>query len=260
MRWLILMAATAPLAAQTPVANIINTDRPAAHDFQTGDHFRIVIAGAANQPVSVRTSRQNRTDWGPVAGSTDWSGRWSIEGQFAKTDFGAWEEVWTVGGKLANPVLDFSVGANCLEGGRSQLSASGPNVVVFCDTTAGPQAFATPSDTDPIPTPDGRIIPPRTHQGTAEQYHAEMTMYAIISDRGEILAGNDTAEAADLILKTIGVNALTGREIQNVLAMIRAGRPAKSPTRVLLLLQTVSDSTADPALKRKIAETVAFMS
>jgi hypothetical protein len=107
IRWLILMAVIIPLSAQTAVVNIINASRPAAQDFQTGERFKVVITAAANQPISVRTSRQERIDWGPVIGWTDSSGRWSVEGQFEKSDFGRWSEAWTVGGKLANPILNF---------------------------------------------------------------------------------------------------------------------------------------------------------
>ena len=55
---LIFVALAIPLAAQNPSARLTNTSRPGATDFQVGDRFEVVITGAANQPVSVRTSRQ----------------------------------------------------------------------------------------------------------------------------------------------------------------------------------------------------------
>jgi hypothetical protein len=82
MRILFIWAVTAiPLIAQTPAVQLINASRHGSADFKVGDHFEIVITGTANQPVSIRTSRNGRTDWGPVIGWTDMSGRWSRTGQ-----------------------------------------------------------------------------------------------------------------------------------------------------------------------------------
>src|SRR5277367_6593562 len=97
-----------PATPQVPLVRMLNASRPGS-DFQVGEHFEIVIIGAPNQRVSVRTSRQGRTDWGPEIGSTDSTGGWSTGGQFEKRDFGGWGEIWTVGGKLASPVIQFSV-------------------------------------------------------------------------------------------------------------------------------------------------------
>src|ERR1700693_5378650 len=102
MRVLLVVAlAVIPAAAQSPLVRLINSTRPASRDFQIGDRFEILITGAANQPISVRTATKGRMDGGPFIGRTDMSGRWSAAGQFEKSDFGDWSEVWTVGGKLA---------------------------------------------------------------------------------------------------------------------------------------------------------------
>src|SRR5260221_4148818 len=94
---LILMVVVIPAFAQSSSVQLINSTRPTSKDFQIGDSFEIVITGAPNQPVSVRTTMQGRTDWGPVIGWTDNKGRWSIPGHFDRADFGNWSEVWTVG-------------------------------------------------------------------------------------------------------------------------------------------------------------------
>jgi hypothetical protein len=60
---LALIAAALSVAAQSPAMRIANASRPGS-DFQIGDRFEIVITGAANQPVSVRTTMQGLTDLG----------------------------------------------------------------------------------------------------------------------------------------------------------------------------------------------------
>jgi hypothetical protein len=122
MRVLVFLAvAIIPAAAQRPMVRLINVTRPAGSDFQIGDRFEIVITGAADQPVSVRTTMNSRTDWGPVIGRTGISGRWSTTSDFAKSDFGDWGEA--------------------------------------CETAEGRQTFATPPDTEPFRTPDGSWFP-----------------------------------------------------------------------------------------------------
>ena len=71
---LTLVFAIVPAAAQIPLVSLLNASRPGS-DFQIGDRFEIVITAAPNQRISVRTSRQGRTDWSPVVGSTDSTGR-----------------------------------------------------------------------------------------------------------------------------------------------------------------------------------------
>src|ERR1700723_2138391 len=121
----VLLMAVIPAAAQHPLVRIVNTSHPASTELQVGDKFEVLITGAPNQPVSVRRSVNGRTDWGPVIGTTDSTGRWSTAGQFEKKDFGDWHEVWTVGGKLASPAVEFSVTAPCLPGGQGFLAATG---------------------------------------------------------------------------------------------------------------------------------------
>jgi hypothetical protein len=94
MRVLFVLVMTAiPAAAQNPLVRLINTTHPASRVFQVGDRFEILLTGAPNQPISVRTTMDNRTDWGPIIDSTDSTGRWSMTGQFEKSDFGSWGEV-----------------------------------------------------------------------------------------------------------------------------------------------------------------------
>src|SRR3569833_2072648 len=121
---------------QTPVVLMRNLSRPAG-DFQVGDRFEITVSGESHQPISVRTARMSRTDWGPVIASTDAAGSWSTKGSFDKADFGSRREVWTVGGKIATPVLSFYVGAPCVPGGQGFVSASGLNVMQTCVTHTG---------------------------------------------------------------------------------------------------------------------------
>jgi hypothetical protein len=142
------------------MVRLINVTRPAGSDFQIGDRFEIVITGAADQPVSVRTTMNSRTDWGPVIGRTGISGRWSTTSDFAKSDFGDWGEAWTVGDKLASPVVAFSVNAPCLKEGLHLMEAMGGFVrAETCETAEGRQTFATPPDTEPFRTPDGSWFP-----------------------------------------------------------------------------------------------------
>jgi hypothetical protein len=206
---LILAVAVIPAVAQKPAVLLANATRSASTDFQIGERFEIVVTCAANQPVSLRTTMKGRTDWGPVIGWTDLSGRWSTTGQFENGDFGDWSEVWTVGGKLANPALHFSVGAPCLKGGQGFTMISGPNTILTCETAEGRQTFATPSDTEPFRTPDGRLAAGRVQSNmTAEQYHAEIMQSLITSRPKDAGSGQPGDEAGTLIMKIVGPNAL----------------------------------------------------
>jgi hypothetical protein len=270
---LLFVLAIIPAAAQNPLVGLLNTSRPISRDFQIGDRFEILITGAPNQPVSVRTTMHGRTDWSPVIGSTDSTGRWSTGGQFSKSDFGSWGEVWTVGGKLAGPAIQFSVNAPCLPGGQGDfVFVSGPNTNLSCETTEGPQNFMTPSSSDPFRTPDGRLVRQATEQ-TSEQYHTQILQHFITSDLKETRVSLKSAgggrgdETADLISKLIGVNALSEEETRNLLALIRAAfeKPeaiqplAKNPSKTLLLLRHLADFTDQDSLKREIAETIAYV-
>lgn len=269
MRILIILAvATISLAAQNPVVQLTNTTRP-GRDFQIGDHFGIVVTGPANQTVSVRTTRNyGQTDWGPVTGWTDASGQWSTTGQYEKGDFGHWSEAWTVGGKLANPVVSVSVSAPCLPGGQGQSSATGPNMVLTCETAAGLQTFGTPSLTESFRTPDGRVVPGRMQSNmTAGQYHLEMMQALIASPPSAFLSVHPGDEAAGLITKLIGANALTEGETGNVLSIIRAAfekpdlipQAVKDPVATMLLLRYLANAVEQESLKQQIAETVAYV-
>lgn len=269
---LTLVLAIAPATAQIPLVSLLNASRPGS-DFQIGDRFLIVITAAPNQLVSVRTSREGRTDWSPVVGSTDSTGGWSTGGQFEKRDFGSWGEIWTVGGKLASPIIQFSVNAPCLPNGRKRfLFMSGPNMILNCETTEGAQTFGTPTLSVFFRTPDGRLVNGRASEQTQEQYHSEMlqhfmangmgtTPVALSSPRGGL--GDETA---DLISKLIGVNALSEEETRNSLAILRAAfeKPeniqptAKEPSKTLLLLRHLADITGPGNLKREIDETIAY--
>lgn len=270
MRVLLIVAvAVIPAIAQNPAVQLTNATHTASKDFQIGDRFEIVITGAADQPISVRTTMKGRTDWGPVIGWTDMRGRWSTTGQFQKGDFGDWSEVWTVGGMLANPAIHFSVGAPCFKVGQSFVMMSGPNMALTCETAEGRQTFATPSDNEPFRTPDGRLVSGRTQPPnvTAEQYHMEILQHLITSRESEIQSGQLGDEAGALIMKMIGVNALNEDETRNVLSIVRAAfekperipQEAKNPSRTLLLLRTLSDSTSRESLKQQIAETMAYV-
>ena len=218
---------------------------------------------------------QGRTDWSPIIGLTDSTGRWSTGGRFEKSDFGDWREIWTVGGKLARPVIQFSVNAPCLPGGEGRASISGPNMVLNCETTDGKQTFVTPSLSDPFRTPDGRLIAGRQTEETAEQYHTGIIQDLIAggtemrpdhislqSSRGAL--GDETA---DLIGKLIGVNALSEDETRNLLAIVRGAfeKPetiqpsAKEPSRMLVLLRHLADLSDQESIKREIVETIAYL-
>jgi hypothetical protein len=273
---LLLVLAIIPAAAQSPLVRLFNKSHAISRDFQIGDRFEILITGAPNQPVSVRTTVQGRTDWSPIIGSTDSSGQWSVHGQFEKSDFGGGSQVWTVGGKLANHIIQFSVNAPCLPGGQAFARVSGPNLAMTCETAAGRQTFVTPSASDPFRTPDGRLVPGRADEQTQEQYYMEILQHLITGPERDRKAprislqssrGGLGDETADLISTLIGVNALSEVETRNSLAIMRAAfeKPetiqplAKNPSRTLLLLRHLADLSDQDSLKREIAETIAYV-
>jgi hypothetical protein len=267
---IVLVLASIPAVVQSAaVVQFNNLTRPASKDFQIGDRFEVVIVAAAFQSVSVRTMMEGRTDWGPVIGWTDNTGRWVTTGQFEKGDFGSWSEFWTVGGKLAGPSIQFSVGAPCLKDGRRMAFQSGPNVMLSCDTASGLETFHTPPGDQPFRTPDGRVVPERVRTNqTAEQYHAEIMQSLITGglDR-DSSAGEFGDQAGSVAAKMIGVNALNINEIRNVLRIIRFAwakneripETAKNPSQTLLFLRKQADSNGDEILQREIAETVAYV-
>jgi hypothetical protein len=276
MRFLFaLVMAVIPAAAQNPLVRLVNTSHPASSGFEVGDRFEILLTGAPNQPVSVRTTMEGLTDWGPVIGSTDSTGRWSSAGQFEKRDFGSWHEVWTVGARLASPAVEFSVSAPCLPGGRGMAAVSGPHMVLTCDTAEGSQTFSTPSALDSFRTPDGRLVPGSSigHE-TQDVYQMGILQELITGQqpyRGEFglqsSRGGRGDETADLITNLIGVNALSESEIRNVLTIVRIAfaKPdniapgANYPARSLKLLRHLAGLTNDSSLQQQIAETLEYL-
>src|SRR6202022_3441940 len=106
-------------------------------------------------------------------------------GQVEKREFGSWGEIWTVGGKLASPVIQFSVNAPCLPSGRNQsLFMSGPNINLNCETTGGTQPFATPTLSDSFGPPVGRLVNGRASEQTQEQYYSELLQHFMANGMG----------------------------------------------------------------------------
>jgi hypothetical protein len=270
-----LVLAVIPAAAQSPLVRLLNASHPASRVFQVGDRFEILLIGAPNQPVSVRTTRAGRTDWGPIIGSTDSAGRWSTAGQFEKSDFGDWGEIWTVGDKVANPAIQFSVNAPpCLPGGQGFSQSAGIQMAMTCETAEGRQTFATPSLSDSFRTPDGRLVPGDSTEQTQDAYHMGILQDLITSPEQmrtpialQSSRGGRGDETADLIIKLIGVNSLNADETRNVLAIIRAAfeKPeriaptARFPARTYQLLRHLADFTDQGSLQRQIAETVEYV-
>ena len=273
----VLLMSTVSALAQTALVRLVNTSRPASRDFQIGDQFEILITGAPKQPISVRTTMNGSTDWSPVIASTDDGGRWSTTGRFQKEDFGGWSEVWTVGGKLADPRISFSVQAPCLPGGRNFQGGSGPNVFVSCETAEGRQTFVTPAASDSLRTPDRRLVARRKPGNmTPDEYHMDILQYLITSQGKDIArtpvslqssSGGLGDEVAGLIARLIGVNALSDNETRNVLAIIHAtfekpetiAPSARVPSNTLQFLHHLADLSDQDSLKKQIADTIAYV-
>ncbi|HEY4085399.1 MAG TPA: hypothetical protein VGM43_05645 [Bryobacteraceae bacterium] len=254
-----LLAGCGLAMPQSPVVVMRNLSRPAA-DFQVGDHFEIIVSAAPHQAISVRTARMSKTDWGPVIASTDASGQWSAKGSFEKKDYGSWSEVWTVGGKVANPVVSFDVRAPCTEGGKAFLSASGPNRMETCDTAAGQQqSFVTPSDGDSFRTPDGRVIPGSSRSNMTPETYRMGIMESIVTGNAPVEPGKRMQHAGELIGKLIGVNELTEAETRKVLGIVRAvGVPETEKTATLALLRQLAAGAESQGLKDDVAGTIEF--
>jgi hypothetical protein len=271
----IALLAAIPLSAQSSLVRLKNASRPASQEFQVGDRFEVSITGLPNQPISVRTTRAGRTDWGPIVGSTDSTGKWSTAGHFEKSDFGDWGQVWTVGRRVASPGIQFAVNAPpCLPDGQSFSQFTGRSSTLTCLTADGQQTFATPSSSASFQTPDGRMISAESVEQTQDRYQMGVLQYLFTSQ--ELLTtrvalqssrGGRGDETAGLILKLIGVNALTTNEKRNVLAILRFAfeKPeeitptARFPAQTYQLLQFLADFTEQDDLKREIAETVAYV-
>jgi hypothetical protein len=72
-----------------------------------------------------------------VIAQTDAAGEWSTTGEYGRQDFGTWTVIWTIGGKLASPILQFSVSAPCLTTGLKVINQIGLAASETCDTTEG---------------------------------------------------------------------------------------------------------------------------
>lgn len=262
MRTLLLLALAAiPAMSQTPPgAEVVNLTRLGSTDFQVGDWYEVVVTGWANEPVSVRTTRNSVTDWSLVLGWTDQSGHWSTEGRFEKDDFGFWSEGWTVGGLRTVQPLTYFVTGSCLPGHDGLMEQSGPYITLSCETAEGQQTFVTPSFGASFRTPDGRVIPGMAHGGTPE-----LRMGTLIEDAGGP-SGESGDAAAALIAKVIDANALDEREIGNVIQIIRVAfqnldrkAPTANPVAAMELLKRLVDDAKAAKLKKDIAATIAFV-
>ena len=123
-----------------------------------------------------------------------------------------------------------------------------------------------------ISSSDGRFVNGRPSERTQEQYYSELLQHCVANGMGttpvalQSSRGGLGDETADLIMQLIGVNALNEDETRNVLAIVRAAfeKPeniqptAKEPSRTLLLLRHLADSTDPGNLKREIDETIAY--
>ena len=135
MRVLFVLLMVIPRQLQNPLTRVVNASHPGGGTFQVGDRFELLVIGA-----------------------TDSTGRWSTSGQFEKSDFGGWSELWTVGARLANPAVQFSVNALCLPGGQGTFAISGLNMAQFCETAEGRQSFSTSSGPGRFRVTDATLV------------------------------------------------------------------------------------------------------
>jgi antitoxin component HigA of HigAB toxin-antitoxin module len=106
------------------------------------------------------------------------------------------------------------------------------------------------------------MAPGRTQSKmTVEQYRWEIIEDSITGNETSVRSLVDGDEAAALISKSIGSNALSDKEMRKVLAVIRAAfekrnipEAAKNPVATLVLLQNMADVTEQEDLKQEIAE------
>jgi hypothetical protein len=194
-----------------------------------------------------------------------------MTGQFGRVDFGDWTEVWTVGGKLASPTLQFAVSAPCLSNGLNLTAIMSLAQSQTCDTAEGRQTFTTRSDKEAFRTPDGRIIPGRLQSTmTADQYRLD-TLQNLIVGRVSTASARELRqlgdEAAMLITKLVGANALSNDETQRALVIIRAAferldhlPPAmKDPTVTVPFLQALAKASDQDTLKQQIVQTITYV-
>ncbi len=106
--WLIVCVLL-PASAQGQTVELLNLSRPGAVNFYVGESWQINVTGSPYQQVAV-TATHNGVPSGPtVVGSTDGSGRFTLNGSMSTAEIGSWTEVWTVGGVQATPTLSFEV-------------------------------------------------------------------------------------------------------------------------------------------------------
>jgi hypothetical protein len=173
-----------------------------------------------------------------------------------------------VGGKVANPVVNFDVGAPCIKGGEGFIFASGPNVRQTCDTQDGKeQLFTTPSLGDSFRTPDGRVVRGENQLNeTAEEYHLQI-MQEMVGGGAPKEPVKLAADAGELIVKLIGVNALTETETRNALAIVRSAYAPLTPFRateeqkpaMLAMLRQLATGAEGQRLKDEVAGTIEFV-
>jgi hypothetical protein len=148
-------------------------------------------------------------------------------------------------------------------------------MMLTCETAEGRQVFSTPSDSDSIRTPDGRLVSGRSMgQETQDVYQMRILQEIITGQQPytgtfglQTSRGGRGDETADLITNLIGVNALSRREIRNVLTIIRIAfaRPdniapgLNYPARSFRLLGHLADLTDDSSLQRQITETLEYL-
>jgi hypothetical protein len=133
---------------------------------------------------------------------------------------------------LASPAVQFSVSAPCLPGGEGPLVFNGAFMAQTCETAEGRQAFpisSAPGYSRPATLVSGRSIV----QQAQDLYQMEVlqmeVLQALITGQRPLtdpvslhsLRGARGDETAELITNLIGVNALSEREIRNVLSIIR---------------------------------------
>jgi hypothetical protein len=111
---------------------------------------------------------------------------------------------------------------------------------------------------------------------TPEQYHTQI-LESFIGDAAEKIEaaqinlqssrGGLGDEVGELILKLIGVNALSEDETRSVLALVRTSfskpetiaQSARVPSQSLLLLRHLEEWTDQENLKQQIAGTIAYV-
>jgi hypothetical protein len=141
-------------------------------------------------------------------------------------------------------------------------------VAETCDTRDGKQQTFVPlSNGNSFRTPDGRVVPEKSRSNqTAEEYHL-VIMQGMVTGRAPEEPVKLDPEAGDLIVKLIGVNALTETETRNALSIVRSAyapltrfraTEAQKPAMLAMLRQLAAGAEAQ-GLKEEIASTIEFV-